>query len=62
MLPFEFPDSAVHPDLPKGNEVPSEPALARGAASPEAPLLMAAASQAQDHAQDSGATAEELWQ
>ncbi|CAH7397344.1 Obox6 [Phodopus roborovskii] len=62
MLDFESPGSAAHLGLPEENEVPSDPAQATGAASSEAPLLMAAAAQGPEHAQDSGPSAEELWQ
>ncbi|MEJ1280718.1 oocyte specific homeobox 6 [Cricetulus griseus] len=51
------PDSASRPDLPKGNEAPSDPGLTRDAA-----LLMAPRDQEPEHAKASNPSLEECYQ
>ena len=61
-LDFDSSVSAADHGLPEEDEVPNDAALATGASSHEAPLLDVAAAQGPEHAQDSGPSAEELWQ
>ncbi|XP_052616502.1 tetrapeptide repeat homeobox protein 2-like [Peromyscus californicus insignis] len=62
LFDFESPLAAAHPGQPEANEAPTDPAVAEGTASAEAPLPMASAPQEPEDAQDSDSSSEKLWQ